>query len=188
MEADEAVLRAELAFTIPLLVEFPKCYWIWNHRTWALDETVVRLPVESARRIWLEELGLVGKMLTRDRRNFHAWAYRRFVVARLESAELGGTSMVESEFEYTTRMINVDLSNMSAWHRRSTLIPRLLDERGADDETRKNFLVEGQATPRCLICVSEPCLTFPVSQSSVSSTKHSMCRPRTSPSGSTTHS
>lgn len=83
-------------------------------------------------------------MLTRDRRNFHAWGYRRHVVAQLESPLLNGQSLVEPEFQYTTDKIRQDLSNFSAWHNRSQLITRLLDERNADDESRKAFLDQGK--------------------------------------------
>ncbi|KAF4961609.1 hypothetical protein FSARC_10138 [Fusarium sarcochroum] len=139
-DADAEVIRAELGFTVPLLLEFPKCYWIWNYRLWTLDRAIERLDVSLARRIWEEELGLVSKMLTKDRRNFHAWGYRRHVVAQLESPVLNGQSLVEPEFQYTTKKIHEDLSNFSAWHNRSQLIIRLLDERKSDDESRKEFL------------------------------------------------
>ncbi|KAI1084092.1 hypothetical protein F5B20DRAFT_526674 [Whalleya microplaca] len=141
-ESDSNILQAELAFTMPLLVEFPKCYWIWNFRQWILSQAILRLPIPVARRIWETELGLVSKMLTKDRRNFHAWGYRRSVVAKLESPVLQGKSMAEDEFAYTTKMIGTDLSNFSAWHNRSQLILRVLDERGADDKARAAFLVE----------------------------------------------
>ncbi|UNI19742.1 Protein geranylgeranyltransferase type II [Purpureocillium takamizusanense] len=137
---DNQALRSELSFTVPLLVEFPKCYWIWKYRLWILAQAIVKLPVGPARAIWQDELGLVTKMLDKDGRNFHAWGYRRHVVAQLESPILAGNCMVESEFEYTTKMISRDLSNFSAWHNRSQLIPRLLNERGADDEARRIFL------------------------------------------------
>lgn len=140
---DAEILKAELAFTIPLLLESPKCYWIWNYRLWILQQIIERLPVAAARRVWEDELGLASKMLTKDRRNFHAWGYRRQVVEQLESAVLEGQSMVEPEFAYTDKMIRADLSNFSAWHRRSTLIPRLLDERNADDAPRRAFLDQG---------------------------------------------
>lgn len=131
-------------------MEFPKCYWIWNYRLWVLEQAIERLAVATARRIWEEELGLVSKMLTKDRRNFHAWGYRRHVVARLESPVLQGKSMVEDEFAYTTRMVNVDLSNFSAWHNRAKLIPRLLEERGADAVARKALFDSGKtANLRC---------------------------------------
>lgn len=136
-------IRRELAWTIPLLMEFPKCYWIWGYRLWILEQAIERLPQKIASGIWEEELGLVSKMLTRDRRNFHAWGYRRHVVTKLESSDLKGISMVEPEFEYTTSMIRQDLSNFSAWHNRSQLIPRLLNERKSDDDTRKAFLDKG---------------------------------------------
>ena len=79
-------------------------------------------------------------MLALDSRNFHGWGYRRNVVAEME--RLSGDSMVEREFEYTSKMIRTDLSNFSAWHCRSRLIPRLLEERGAGSEERRKLLDE----------------------------------------------
>ncbi|KAI0880150.1 protein prenylyltransferase [Annulohypoxylon maeteangense] len=139
-EGDVEILNSELDFTIPLLLEFPKCYWIWKYRKWLLEQAIVRLPTTAARKIWEAELTLASKMLTKDRRNFHAWGYRRYVVAALESPSLGGRSMVEEEFAYTTVKISADLSNFSAWHNRSQLMLRLLEERSADDAARKEFL------------------------------------------------
>ncbi|KAK8129428.1 hypothetical protein PG999_001808 [Apiospora kogelbergensis] len=150
-EADEiatdiSLIRSELAFTIPLLIEFPKCYWIWGYRSFLLSLCDSILPAAVAREFWVAELALDSKMLTKDRRNFHAWTYRRFIVSALESTKndsSGGEStksMTESEFAYTYSMIKVDLSNFSAWHNRSKLALRLLDERGADDAARKEFL------------------------------------------------
>jgi geranylgeranyl transferase type-2 subunit alpha len=148
MASDTALLHSELSFTIPLLLEFPKCYWIWNYRSFLLNLAIARLPVQTARQIWTSELALTSKMLTKDRRNFHAWGYRRRIVHTLESAELEGTSMAESEFEYTTKMINMDLSNFSAWHSRALLVPRILDERGADDDARTRLLEQELALVR----------------------------------------
>ena len=48
--------------------------------------------------------------------------------------------MAETEFAYTTKMINTNLSNFSAWHNRSKLIPRLLAERNAGASARRAFL------------------------------------------------
>lgn len=142
---DLDVLKSELNFTVPLLMEFPKCYWIWKYRSWLLQQASERLDPAITRRIWEEELGLDTKMLTKDRRNFHAWNYRRNVVRQLESEALNGKSMVEPEFEFTTRMISMDLSNFSAWHNRSKLIPRLLEERSADDIARRKFFDDGRS-------------------------------------------
>jgi geranylgeranyl transferase type-2 subunit alpha len=127
---------------MPLLVKFPKCYWLWKYRWGILLQTIRRLSISAARTIWAAELGLTSKMLERDQRNFHAWGYRKSVVAKLESHELRGKSLVEDEFAYTTRMINLNLSNFSAWHSRSQLVLRLLAERDADDATRAAFLVK----------------------------------------------
>lgn len=144
---DLDTIKSELEFTIPLLMQFPKCYWLWNHRLWVLNEAIKRLPTAAARKVWETELGLIGKMLDKDRRNFHAWGYRRFVVAKLESPQLRGSTMVEAEFEYSTKMVHANLSNFSAWHYRSQLIPSLLVKREADGKSRREFLEKGKASP-----------------------------------------
>jgi geranylgeranyl transferase type-2 subunit alpha len=140
------LIKADLDWLFPIMIKYPKCYWIWNYRLWLLQQANERLEPDVPRELWNRELVLVGKMLVRDSRNFHGWGYRRIVVSELESAKLNGKSMVESEFEYTTKVIHGDkgLSNFSAWHRRSKLIPRLLDERNADDATRRQFLDDGR--------------------------------------------
>ncbi|CAG8973697.1 hypothetical protein HYALB_00006968 [Hymenoscyphus albidus] len=136
------LIKADLEFLFPIMVGWPKCYWLWNYRLWLLQEANKRLDPITARKLWTQELTLVGKMLVRDSRNFHGWRYRRIVVDELESQHLQGTSMVEVEFEYTTKVIRGQdgLSNFSAWHRRSKLIPKLLNERGTDDAGRRQFL------------------------------------------------
>ncbi|KAK5997372.1 Geranylgeranyl transferase type-2 subunit alpha [Cladobotryum mycophilum] len=136
----QGVIRSELVFIVPLLMQHPKCYWIWNYRVWILGQAIELLSVSDAKAIWEEELALVGKMLHKDRRNYHAWAYRRHVVGQLEGPPLAGQSMVETEFQYTTKMIKMDLSNFSAWHNRSQLICRLLDERASNDVVRRKLL------------------------------------------------
>ena len=55
--------------------------------------------------------------------------------------------MVKEEFDYTTRMIKSNLSNFSAWHARSQLIPRLLDEADAGDVKRRKMLDDGSNSP-----------------------------------------
>lgn len=142
------LISDDLAFLIPLLRKFPKCYWMWGHRRWLLEESTRLLKASEARKFWQQELALAGKMLNLDSRNFHGWGYRRTVIGALESdeflAEDMNTRLTKQEFDYTTKMINSNLSNFSAWHNRSKLIPRLLSEMGADHETRRSFLDDGK--------------------------------------------
>jgi geranylgeranyl transferase type-2 subunit alpha len=137
-------LTGELSFLVPLLLQFPKCYWIWNHRRWLLGQATSLLPAAAARPFWANELALATKMLARDNRNFHGWGYRRAIVAALEGAALSptgeGTSMAREEYDYADRMFRTDLSNFSALHARSKLIPRLLAEKGAGIAERKERL------------------------------------------------
>ncbi|EMF16928.1 protein prenylyltransferase [Sphaerulina musiva SO2202] len=129
------LIKEDLSFQIPLLKQWPKCYWIWNHRQWLLMTATQHIPAHATIDLWKAELGLVGKMLSLDSRNFHGWNYRRVVVENIE--RLSHSSMCEAEFAYTTQMINSNLSNFSAWHNRGQLLPRLLHERAADDSARK---------------------------------------------------
>lgn len=129
------LIQEDLHFLLPLLKQFPKCYWIWNHRSWLLRYATSHLPPHATLELWQAELGLVSKMLALDSRNFHGWSYRREVIAEME--KLSGSSMAEKEFEYTTRMIGTNLSNFSAWHYRSQLISTLLHNRRADSEQRR---------------------------------------------------
>lgn len=143
-----SLLNADLEFLFPIMIKFPKCYWLWNYRLWLLQQANERLDIKMARELWTRELDLVSKMLVKDSRNFHGWGHRRMVVSQLESSRLDGQSMVETEFEYTTKMIHAPngLSNFSAWHRRSKLIPRLLLERKTDASARREFLNNGKFT------------------------------------------
>ena len=144
------LISSDLNFLVPLLRKFPKCYWIWNYRLWLLGECDIHLPKPKARDFWEQELVLASKMLSLDSRNFHGWGYRRTVINALEKPhfqlEENPDSLTQREFDYSTRMINTNLSNFSAWHSRSKLIPRLLDERQADDQARREFLDDGQYT------------------------------------------
>ncbi len=146
-EADIELISNDLDFLVPLLRKYPKCYWIWNYRLWLLGEASRRLPVPDSLKLWQRELDLVGKMLGLDNRNFHGWRYRRVVILGLESNYLKvqekAKSLTVDEFDYATRMIKSNLSNFSAWHARSQLIPRLLDERQASHFERELFLNKG---------------------------------------------
>lgn len=137
------IINLDLQFLFPLLLQYPKCYWIWNHRLWLLEQGSRLLPVQKARSLWEDELKLVSKMLTRDSRNFHGWGYRRTVVDKLESPSLNGKSMSRGEYEYTTKMIGQNLSNFSAWHNRSRLILQILEEEHASADERRKMLDDG---------------------------------------------
>jgi geranylgeranyl transferase type-2 subunit alpha len=145
VQSPDDLVQGDLQLTFALLRKFPKCYWLWNHRDWLLRKAEAIMGTEAARRLWSGELQLIGKMLHADSRNFHAWGYRRFVISQIDrlagsTAEGEATSLAESEFTYTTKMIKSNLSNFSAWHNRSQLIPLILQERRADAQARRAFL------------------------------------------------
>ena len=100
------LLMEELVFLQRLLQGWPKCYWLWNHRLWTLEQANVFLSPEDAHVFWEGELKLVRMMLSKDERNFHGWMYRRIVVERIENPAHGKhTSRVKSELEFAKGMI-----------------------------------------------------------------------------------
>jgi geranylgeranyl transferase type-2 subunit alpha len=54
-----------------------------------------------------------------------------------------GKSVAKEEFDYTTKMIGANLSNFSAWHNRTELALRTLDEQKANDAERRRMLDDG---------------------------------------------
>ncbi|KAI0340483.1 rab-protein geranylgeranyltransferase [Trametopsis cervina] len=125
-EAVNQLLNEDLDMTTAFLKQHPKVYWIWNHRRWCL-ENVPDGPSEedpNGWRIanWNKQLYLVDKMLDADARNFHAWNYRRYVLGNVPTLR-----SEQSELVYTTRKIEANFSNFSAWHQRTKLLTSLWD-------------------------------------------------------------
>eukprot|EP01111_Echinosteliopsis_oligospora_P011199 TRINITY_DN3634_c0_g1_i1.p1 TRINITY_DN3634_c0_g1~~TRINITY_DN3634_c0_g1_i1.p1 ORF type:complete len:314 (-),score=69.66 TRINITY_DN3634_c0_g1_i1:1-942(-) len=114
--------KQEMELTTGAVQLNAKSYWIWQHRKWA------GLKLGPDRWDWAKELGLCTRFLKLDSRNFHCWSYRRFV------DKLGGIS-VKQEFDYTTKLIEDNFSNYSAWHQRSLLFP-ILHPPGHDDSKK----------------------------------------------------
>lgn len=126
-------LNQDLKLTMAQLRMYPKCYWIWNHRTWCLQQ--LQLHGEAN---WEFELAIVLKLLEMDSRNFHGWHYRRYIVQNMvnNAVKSAGTSdekmLAElainlTEFAYTTSKINKNISNFSAWHNRTKIMTLIFE-------------------------------------------------------------
>lgn len=109
----------ELAFTIVHLKLKPKTYCIWNHRKWCLQNNLTNVE------LFKSELKLAEKILTVDSRNFHGWAYRRYLISMIE--EISDLDLLISEFQYTSKMISINFSNYSALHNRTNLIVKIFN-------------------------------------------------------------
>ncbi|GLB35125.1 putative rab-protein geranylgeranyltransferase [Lyophyllum shimeji] len=122
----------DLATTMAALKAHPKVYWIWNHRRWCLENTPSGPGSEEhgefngwRKANWDRELFVVEKMLDADPRNFHAWNYRRYVLAGIPEKR-----SEKSELAYTARKIEANISNFSAWHQRSKVLTSLREGSG----------------------------------------------------------
>ncbi|KAJ7929265.1 rab-protein geranylgeranyltransferase [Mycena leptocephala] len=121
------LLTEDLSMTTAALKMHPKVYCIWNHRRWCLENVPdgpgsdTEGDINGWRKTnWDRELFVVNKMLDADSRNFHAWSYRRYVLARMPVAR-----PETAELAFTTRKIESNFSNFSAWHQRSKILTSL---------------------------------------------------------------
>jgi geranylgeranyl transferase type-2 subunit alpha len=155
------VLAEELIMTMSALKARPKVYWIWNHRRWCL-ENIPDGPGEAVhgwkQDAWNKELFVVQKMLDADPRNCMfflirfqsplypfpelstcsftvlAWDYRRYILSEMPTPPSEIT-----ELAYTSKKIESNFSNFSAWHQRSKTLASLwvqgkLDESKSREE------------------------------------------------------
>ncbi|KAK7049236.1 Rab geranylgeranyltransferase [Paramarasmius palmivorus] len=132
------ILLEDLSMTTAFLKMHPKIYWIWNHRRWCL-QNLPDGPGESGddligwrKASWNKELSVVEKMLEADARNFHAWGYRRYILASMPIPR-----PETSELAYTTKKIESSFSNFSAWHQRSKVLSSLWAKGTLDEEQSK---------------------------------------------------
>ncbi|KAK4689025.1 geranylgeranyl transferase type-2 subunit alpha, partial [Tremellales sp. Uapishka_1] len=131
------LLSSDLRLTMAYLKVHPKVYWIWNHRKWCL-ENVPLGPGEAGtaegdgwrNECWKVELMVVEKMLDADSRNFHAWDYRRYILASLPPSFLPARTP-RDELAYTTKKIESNFSNFSAWHCRTKILGGLWESLSA---------------------------------------------------------
>ena len=110
-------MPSELSFSLRTLHRQPKAYPAWLHRRWLLHHAHMNSHY-CEQPDFQNELSLCSKLLSRDMRNMHCWAYRRFVCS------LSGRSL-ESELQWVLQRIHDHLGNYSAWHYRSQLVKQL---------------------------------------------------------------
>ncbi|KAG0027253.1 hypothetical protein BGZ81_005735 [Podila clonocystis] len=122
-ETANTIYTNELEFVQDNLRLNPKSYFMWNHRRWCLEN--------MSKPRWDKELGMVGKFLEMDARNFHGWDYRRYIIRQmdLQDGQSKDTILLraQTEFDFTTAKISQNFSNYSAWHNRSTLLGKLAE-------------------------------------------------------------
>lgn len=118
----------ELGLTTRALQRHPKAYPAWQHRLWLLQHghNVLGVDHDVVKEAVREEQKLSAFMLSKDGRNFHGWAHRMRVKAIIESQSRDQSmALNRNELAFVEDKINEDFTNYSAWHHRSTLLPRV---------------------------------------------------------------
>lgn len=114
-EERRGTCEKELQFLEGALMKNPKAYTTWEHRLW----TVRKHGAVAA-----AELALCDKFLKFDERNFHCWGYRRHMAALAAATP-------EDELSFTSKKVENNFSNYSAWHSRTKLLPAVHADRAA---------------------------------------------------------
>eukprot|EP01061_Rhynchopus_euleeides_P016887 TRINITY_DN28229_c0_g1_i1.p2 TRINITY_DN28229_c0_g1~~TRINITY_DN28229_c0_g1_i1.p2 ORF type:complete len:324 (+),score=101.25 TRINITY_DN28229_c0_g1_i1:243-1214(+) len=110
-------VSADLQFNATIIEKRDhKSYCVWHHRRWLIN--AITDPQERAKQLRVE-LGLCGKLLKVDDRNFHCWGHRQFAAERLGSL---GLFEAKEELSFTKQRVESNFSNYSAYHRRSKLL------------------------------------------------------------------
>jgi geranylgeranyl transferase type-2 subunit alpha len=101
----------ELLNSVMVDLRMTKSYCLWNHRRWIVGQMMSRgylgdHPSVSCT-IISGEMDIIKKIHDLDSRNFHAWSYRNFLCDTF-NLEL-------DDMSYSTKLIETDFSNYSAW-------------------------------------------------------------------------
>ncbi|PWN26626.1 protein prenylyltransferase [Jaminaea rosea] len=112
-------LRRELDWMEELARGNMKSYQVWQHRRMILSA----LGDPST------ELSFIESVLNKDSKNYHTWAYRQWVLAQYGGLPSGSArdkpthpELWEGEVGYTTKLIDEDVRNNSAWNHRFFVI------------------------------------------------------------------
>eukprot|EP00741_Cyanophora_paradoxa_P025202 tig00000350_g24327.t1 len=111
-EESKAICKQELSVVDSALAVNPKVYCLWWHRRWLIGTGFCDPQ---------RELQLCAKYLDLDERNFHTWYYR------MDMAKLVRETP-EDALAFTTKKINQNCSNYSAWHFRSKFYPQSMQK------------------------------------------------------------
>ena len=112
---------------------------------------------------WNRELYVVEKMLDADARNcegplswactrltirhkVHAWNYRRYILS-----EMPVKRSEASELVYTTKKIEANFSNFSAWHHRSKNLQTMWEAGALDPAKSKEEGMQFSTSPICAL-------------------------------------
>jgi len=119
-------LKEELQIMEDITFETMKSYQIWHHRQVLVDN--LNDPVG--------EMEFIKIILKYDAKNYHAWAYRQWLMTRFNLFD-------DSELQYIDELLEEDIRNNSAWNQRMFFYnnrPGILLDKDAENEI--NYAVE----------------------------------------------
>ncbi|GLJ43606.1 hypothetical protein SUGI_0907570 [Cryptomeria japonica] len=140
-DAIREILNGELRLVERALKRNFKSYCPWYHRKWVINMGYLDSSLDR-------EFQLLDQFLKADGRNFHGWNYRRFVAALKKVPD-------EEELNFTTKKINENFSNYSAWHNRSVLLSNLLKNKFEEINSKQVLTEEYELVQQALFTDSD---------------------------------
>jgi hypothetical protein len=108
-------LEEELVFVDSWCDRNSKNYQVWYHRRWILELLHAIDPIKSLDLVE-PELKDLENHIEKDSKHYNAWSHRLFIAKKY------GLLSSTSEFDFTSRILERDLRNNSAWsYRRNAL-------------------------------------------------------------------
>ncbi|KAM9923235.1 hypothetical protein OXX59_005301 [Metschnikowia pulcherrima] len=104
-------LLEELDWCEEIALENQKNYQIWNYRQRIIEEIMQNADLADKFQ-HRREHPILDMMLQQDPKNHHVWSYRKWFVERF------GLHNDEAELKFTTKLIETDARNNSAWTHR----------------------------------------------------------------------
>lgn len=128
LEALNANLYDELAYTERMAIAHPKNYQIWHHRR----EICTLLQDGSA------EKAFSAKALAGDAKNYHAWAHRQWALRTFD--------LWDGELAFVDDLLRDDVRNNSAWNQRWFVLSHTTALTADDRERELAYALEKAAT------------------------------------------
>lgn len=88
-------------------LEKEKNFQIWHHRRCIAEMLGDRMDLDA-------EMEFMGEIFDSDRKNYHAWSYRIWLIERFQ--------LWESELDFVSQMLNLDKGNNSVWSYRNFIL------------------------------------------------------------------
>ena len=107
-QKDINLYEKELAMVDKYIMEEPKGFQIWDHKRFCLNELLTLKESVLTEAMFEDEISFLQKVFDIDNKNYHAWAYRTWLIGL-------NKKFVSKEKEALEELIHQEMENNSYW-------------------------------------------------------------------------